>query len=101
MEFGGLTDVETGVVLGLVDKLVCSFKLAADVSGVESGSLCMTLTDQHSWKVIWWDCVWIATGRPGFNNRGDETEYIHTVGKGATGFSNVESITFSTLQLAD
>ena len=30
-------------------------------SGVESGSLCMTLTDQHSWKVIWWDCVWIAT----------------------------------------
>ena len=26
---------------------------------------------------------------------------IHTVGKGATGFSNVESITFSTLQLVD
>ena len=31
MEFGGLTDVETGGVLGLEDKLVCSFKLAADV----------------------------------------------------------------------
>ena len=26
---------------------------------------------------------------------------IHTVGKGSTGFSNVESITFSTLQLVD
>ena len=29
--FGGLTDVETGGVLGLEDKLVCSFKLAVDV----------------------------------------------------------------------
>ena len=28
---GGLTDVETGGVLGLEDKLVCSFKLEADV----------------------------------------------------------------------
>ena len=28
---GGLTDVETGGVSGLEDKLVCSFKLAADV----------------------------------------------------------------------
>ena len=27
----GLMDVETGVVSGLVDKLVCSFNLAADV----------------------------------------------------------------------
>ena len=27
----GLTDVETGGVLGLEDKLVCSFKLAANV----------------------------------------------------------------------
>ena len=26
-------DVETGVVSGLEDKLVCSFKLATDVSG--------------------------------------------------------------------
>ena len=50
MEFGGLTDVETVGVSGLEDKLVRSFKLA-----VESGSLCMTLTDQHSWKGIWWD----------------------------------------------
>ena len=31
MEFGGLTDVETGAMSGLDDKLVCSFKLAADV----------------------------------------------------------------------
>ena len=30
MEFGGLTDVEISGVWGL-DKLVCSFKLAADV----------------------------------------------------------------------
>ena len=35
--------------------------------GVESGSLCMTLTDQHSWKKIWWDCVWMAADRSGFN----------------------------------
>ena len=35
-EFGGLTDVETGGLSGLEDKLVCSFKLVADVvwSGV-------------------------------------------------------------------
>ena len=31
VEFGGLTDVETGGVSGLEDELVCSFKLAADV----------------------------------------------------------------------
>ena len=31
LEFGGLTDVETGGVSGLEDKLVCSFKLEADV----------------------------------------------------------------------
>ena len=31
VEFGRLTDVETGGVSGLEDKLVCSFKLAADV----------------------------------------------------------------------
>ena len=36
-------------------------------SGVESGSLCMILTDQYSWKGIWWDLVWIATGRSGFD----------------------------------
>ena len=33
MEFGELTDVETGGVSGLEEKLVCSFKLAADGSG--------------------------------------------------------------------
>ena len=31
VEYGGLMDVETGGVLGLEDKLVCSFKLVADV----------------------------------------------------------------------
>ena len=31
LEFGVLTDVETGGVSGLDDKLVCSFKLAADI----------------------------------------------------------------------
>ena len=31
VECGGLTDIETGVVSGLENKLVCSFKLAADV----------------------------------------------------------------------
>ena len=52
MEFGGLTDVETRGVSGLEGELVCSF---------------MTLTDQHSWKGIWWDCVWMASGRSGFD----------------------------------
>ena len=32
VEFGGLMDVETGGVSGLEDKLVCSFKLVADVA---------------------------------------------------------------------
>ena len=31
MEFGGLTDVETTGMSGLEDKLVCHFKLAADM----------------------------------------------------------------------
>ena len=31
MECEGLMDVETGVVSGLEDKLVCSFKLVTDV----------------------------------------------------------------------
>ena len=31
VECGGLTDVETGGMPGLEDKLVCSFKLVADV----------------------------------------------------------------------
>ena len=31
VEYGGLADVETGVVSGLEDKLVCSFKLATDM----------------------------------------------------------------------
>ena len=59
---------------------------------VESGNLCVTLTDQHFWKGIWWDLVWIATGRSGF----DTVVPIHAVGKGATGFSNVESMREST-----
>ena len=33
-------------------------------SGVESGSLCMTLTDQHSWKGNWWDCMWMVGSIP-------------------------------------
>ena len=32
VEFGGLTDVETGGLSGMEDKLVCSFKLAVDVA---------------------------------------------------------------------
>ena len=59
VEFGGLTDVETGGVSGLEDELVCSFKWVADVVWGGVCSLCMTLTDQHSWKGIWWDRVWI------------------------------------------
>ena len=31
VDFGGLTDVQTGGVSGLEGKLVCSFKLVADV----------------------------------------------------------------------
>ena len=33
--------------------------------------------------------------------RGGEPVYIHIVGKGATGFSNVKSITFCVLHLVD
>ena len=44
---------------GLEDKLVCSFKLVADVIWCESGGLWMTLTDQHFWKGI----VWMSTDR--------------------------------------
>ena len=47
-------------------------------SGVDSGSLCMTLTDQHSWKGIWWDYVWMATGRSGFNTM-VVNQSVHTV----------------------
>ena len=38
--------------------------------------------------------VWVRYG-------GGEPVSIHTVGKGATGFSNVETITLSTLHLVD
>ena len=34
-------------------------------SRAEFGSLCMTLTNQHSLKGIWWDWMWMATGRSG------------------------------------
>ena len=44
--------------------MVYSFKLTADLVGLEFGSLCMILTDQHSWKG---DCMWMATGRSGFD----------------------------------
>ena len=60
-------DVETEGVLGFVDELVCSFKLVADVVWGGVCSLCMTLTNQHPWKGIWWDCVWMATGMSGFD----------------------------------
>ena len=36
-------------------------------SGVEFGTLCMSVRDQHSWKGIWWYCVWMATGRSRFD----------------------------------
>ena len=54
-------------MLGLEDSWYAVSNLWWMWSGVESGSLCMTLTDEHSWKRIWWDCVWIATGRFGFD----------------------------------
>ena len=50
---GGLTDVES-VIRGQVGM---QFQMAANVIRVESGSSCMTLTNQHSWKRIWWGCV--------------------------------------------
>ena len=54
VEFGGLMDIEIGGVSGLEDELVCT-NWRRVWSGVESGSSCMTLTNQHSWKGIWWD----------------------------------------------
>ena len=48
MEFGGLTDVAIRGVSGLEDKLYAVSNWRRMWSGVESGRLCMTLTDQHS-----------------------------------------------------
>ena len=58
-------------------------------SGVESGSLCMMLTDQQSWKGIWWDWVWMATGRSGFETVVVETVSIHAVRERVVGFFNI------------
>ena len=43
----------------------------------------------------------VATGRSMVQYHGGEPVCIHTVGKGATDFSNVKSITFCVLQLVD
>jgi hypothetical protein len=40
-----LMDVNTGRLSGMKYKLVCCFKLAVDMVGVASGSLCMTWMD--------------------------------------------------------
>ena len=62
-------------------------------SGVESGSLCMTLTDQDSWKGI--ESGWQLAGLGSIPC--GEPVPIHMVGKGVMGFSNVENITFIAL----
>ena len=51
VELGGLTDVETGVCRDWRK----SWYAVSNWWQMRSGSLCMTLTDQHSWKGIWWD----------------------------------------------
>ena len=71
VEFRGLLDVVTGSVSRLEEELVCSFNLVADVNLEEPGSLCMTLTDQHSWKGTVW-MVWVRY-------RGGEPVSIHMV----------------------
>ena len=43
-----LSDVDTRILSGLEYKLVCYFKLAADLIGVALESLCIMPTDQHS-----------------------------------------------------
>ena len=70
-------------------------------SGMESGSLCMTLTDQQSWKGIWWDWVWITTAISGFNTVVVIRCPFHTVWKRAASFSNIKSIAYITLELVD
>ena len=96
-EEGGLTDVVTGGVTRLEDKLVCCLKLATNVVTVEFGSSCMALTDQYSWKGIWWD--WQLAGLGSIPC--GKVVYIHMVRNGTAGFSNVRSITYSTQKFVD
>ena len=42
----GLSNVDTGRLMGLKYKLICHFKLVAE----KSGNLSVTWADQHSWK---------------------------------------------------
>ena len=58
-------DVETGVCQDWRMSWYAVSNWQQMWSGVKSDSL--TLTYQHSWKGIWWDCAWIATGRSGFD----------------------------------
>ena len=71
-------------------------------SGVESGSLCMMLTDQQSWNGIWWDWVWMATGRSGFETVAvKQCPFMWSERERAADFSNVKSIAYITLGLVD
>ena len=82
VEFGGLTDVETGVSRDWRKSLYAVSNWQRMWSGVESGSLCMTLTDQHSWKGIWGDRVWITTGMSGFDYQLYPRNFSRSIGSG-------------------
>ena len=56
-----LLDANTGNLSGLKYKLVCHFKLAADMAKVPSGSLCMKWT-----SILKRELVWTSTGRSQF-----------------------------------
>ena len=64
-------------------------------SGVESGSSCIMLTDQQSSNGNWWDWVWMATGRSGF-----ETVVVKQCPfMRSERFSNVKSTAYIALEL--
>ena len=52
VEFGGLMDVETRVCRDRRTSWYAVSNWRQMWSGVESGTLCVTLTNQHSWKGI-------------------------------------------------
>ena len=67
VECGGQQMLRPGVHRDLMKSWYAASNWRWMRSGVESGSSCLTPTDQHSWKGIWWDWAWIATGRSGLD----------------------------------
>ena len=92
-----LLDVDTWELVGFQNELIRHFMLAADVVGVVSGSLCMTRTDQHSWKGSWWDWVWMVPVDQSYNCT-SRLVPIHVFREHLACFFNVKIIMFHKLK---